>query len=160
MIKDSTNCPPYIRSYENCLPFFARQKNCHLLTSRRFGCYLWWHFPYLERSLQISNKRFPIWPCCLGIFVFMCFCFGAVKLFFCVLMFECLCLSGIECCTPCRARMSLTADNCFALLHSPLHPPPFMMMLHFLYIIFIYFLYTLISIMIFPYFLFIIQKLC
>ena len=34
----------------------------------------------------------------------------------------CLCLSGIsENCTPCRARMSLTADNCFALLHSPLH---------------------------------------
>ena len=75
---------PLIWDHTKLFAIFASQKNCHRLTSRGLGCYLLWHFPYLETSLQISNKRFPIWPCCLGIFIFMCFCFCAVKLFVCV----------------------------------------------------------------------------
>ena len=129
VIKDSTNCPHIIRQCQ-IVCHFCQPENYHLLTSRGFGCYL-----STSRNItpdfkqKVCDLTLLPWYSRFHVFLFLrCFLF-----FFCVLMFECLCLSGIECCTPCRARMSLTADNCFALLHSPLHPPPFMMMLHFLY---------------------------
>ena len=128
VIKDSTNCPHIIRQCQ-IVCHFCQPENYHLLTSRGFGCYL-----STSRNItpdfkqKVCDLTLLPWYSRFHVFLFLrC-------LVFCLcLMFECLCLSGIECCTPCRARMSLTADNCFALLHSPLHPPPFMMMLHFLY---------------------------
>ena len=133
---------------------FCQPKNCHLLTSKGFSCYLWWHFPYLETSdLQISNKRVPIWPCCLGVFVFMCFCF-------CACLVCCLCFNVWMfvfvwnwVLYPLQGQ---NVPHCGQLLRPVTLPPPSTSVYDDatlpIYIIYISFLYILILLMIFTYF--------